>query len=273
MSGMPAVSGCASGQPVQQREPSFWYVEITGNPKRRQRMKKNGSVIKLVLSGLSLLVGIVWLGAFIILLGSMGGELPLWRLLILLLFSAMFLFLGIRGLLAWRKDASEKGVKIPKAVPIILGVVAVLLVIQMTLTFPYLWKNGQLSRALKPYVKEDYSAEDVKLPENPRFVFYHNGSFSVPSSRYRLGTDDPNQVNVVVAYDESVSKNGIWVDSATGEKVSDARVQNVKLYVIRKEDWALIDEVKFSQRLKQNENGVNVLGMNSVENYLNSLGQ
>ena len=63
------------------------------------------------------------------------------------------------------------------------------------------------------------------------------------------------------------------MDSATGEKVSDARVQNVKLYVIRKEDWALIDEVKFHEQLKQNENGVNVLGMNGVENYLNSLGQ
>jgi len=31
--------------------------------------------------------------------------------------------------------------------------------------------------------------------------------------------------------------------------------------------------VKFHEQLKQNENGVNVLGMNGVENYLNSLGQ
>jgi hypothetical protein len=104
-------------------------------------------------------------------------------------------------------------------------------------------------------------------------VFYHNGSFSVPSERFTLGTDDPDKVNVVVAYSESVSKNGIWVDSATGKKVTDARVQNATLYVIRLEDWALIDEVKFHQQLKQNENGVNVLGMNGVETYLNSLGQ
>ena len=104
-------------------------------------------------------------------------------------------------------------------------------------------------------------------------MFYHNGSFTVPSKRFIFGTDDPSQVNVVVAYSESVSKNGIWVDSATGKKVSDARVQNATLYVIRLEDWALVDEVKCHQLLKQNENGVNVLGMSEVENYLNSLGQ
>ena len=64
-------------------------------------MKKNRSAVKLVLSLLSLMVGIVWTGALIIVAGS-GGA-PVWRLLILLFFTALFLFLGIRGLLAWKK--------------------------------------------------------------------------------------------------------------------------------------------------------------------------
>ena len=234
-------------------------------------MKKNHSAVKLVLSLLSLLVGIVWTGALIIV--AFSGGAPAWRLLILFLFSALFLFLGIRGILAWRKDSAAEGGKIGRPVWIIVGAVGVLLFIQMALYFPIAARNGQMTRVLKPYVKEEYTDEDVRLPENPRFVFYHNGSFSVPSERFTLGTDDPDKVNVVVAYSESVSKNGIWVDSASGKKVNDARVQNVTLYVIRLEDWALIDEVKFHQQLKQNENGVNVLGMSEVENYLNSLGQ
>ena len=236
-------------------------------------MKKNSSTVKLVLSLLSLLVGIVWTGALIITAGSMGSTIPVWRLLILLVFSALFLFLGIRGLLTWKKISLSEGGTIPKAVPVIVGIVGVLLVIQMALVFPGMWDNGKMNNALKPYVQEEYTDEDVKMPEDPHFVFYHNGSFSVPSSRFTKGTDDPDQVNVVVAYSDSVSKNGICVNSATGEKVSDARVQNVTLDVIRLEDWALIDEVKFSQQLKENENGVNVLGMNQVESYLNSLGQ
>ena len=234
-------------------------------------MKKNHSVVKLVLSLLSLMIGIVWTGALIIV--AFSGGAPVWRLLILLLFTALFLFLGIRGLLSWKKTGLAEGTKIPRAVPIVLGVVGVLLVIQMAMFFPIAARNGRMTRLLKPYVQEDYTDEDVKLPENPRFVFYHNGSFTVPSDRFIFGTDDPSQVNVVVAYSESVSNNGIWVDSATGKKVSDARVQNATLYVIRLEDWALVDEVKCHQLLKQNENGVNVLGMSEVENYLNSLGK
>jgi AraC-like DNA-binding protein len=88
-----------------------------------------------------------------------------------------------------------------------------LLVIQMAMFFPIAARNGRMTRALKPYVKEEYTDEDVRLPENPRFVFYHNGSFSVPSDRFTLGTDDPDKVNVVVAYSESVSNNGIFIQT------------------------------------------------------------
>ena len=182
-------------------------------------MKKSNSVLKLVLSLVSLLVGIVWTGALIIVVGSGGTSVPFWRLLILLLFSALFLYLGIRGLLSWRQSSAEAGRTIPKAVPIVIGIIGFLLVIQMALVFPQEWRNGRLNNALKGYVQEDFSDEDVKLPENPRFVFYHNGSFRIPSDRYALGTSDPKQVNVVVAYTESVSNSGIWVDSATGQKV------------------------------------------------------
>ena len=41
--------------------------------------------------------------------------------------------------------------------------------------------------------------------------------------------------------------------------------------MIRLDDWALIDKESFSQQLKYGENGVNVLGMNQVQTYLNDL--
>ena len=77
-------------------------------------MKKNRSIVKLVLSLLSLMVGIVWTGALIIV--TFSGGAPVWRLLILLLFSALFLFLGIRGLLDWKKTSLAEGTKIPNTI-------------------------------------------------------------------------------------------------------------------------------------------------------------
>lgn len=235
--------------------------------------KKDRSVISLILSALSLMVGVVWAGATVIIMGSMGTDVPAWRLGMLIAFSALFLFLGIRGLLRYRSQRMAKGGKTGKAVPIILGIVGVLLVAQMAMVFPSMWKEGKMDRALKPYVQEEFAEEDGKLPEDPWFVFYHNGRFSIPSDRnFYRGTNDPEKVNLVVEYTESVSRNGAWVNKETGQKVSDAQVQHVTLKLIRLEDWALIDTVSFSQQLKQNENGVNVLGMNSVRSYLNSLG-
>lgn len=98
-------------------------------------------------------------------------------------------------------------------------------------------KDGKMYKALKPYVKEEFSDVDAELPDAPWFVFYHNGSFSIPSSRFTRGTDDPDKVNVVVAYTDSASRNGVWVDEATGKAVSDALVQHVSLSLIRLEDW------------------------------------
>ena len=60
--------------------------------------KKDRSVISLILSALSLMVGVVWAGATVIIMGSMGTDVPAWRLGMLIAFSALFLFLGIRGL-------------------------------------------------------------------------------------------------------------------------------------------------------------------------------
>ena len=124
-------------------------------------MKKDRSVIKLVLSIVSLMIGVIWAGATIIVLGSRGTDVPLWRFIVLIAFTILFFFLGVRGLLRWNRARREGGKKIGKAVPILLGVVAVLLVSQMALVFPSMIQDGKMYKALKPYVKEEFS--DVEI--------------------------------------------------------------------------------------------------------------
>lgn len=139
--------------------------------KSLERKKKDRSVIKLVLSIVSLVIGVVWAGATIIVLGSRGTDVPLWRFIVLIAFSILFFFLGVRGLLRWNRARREGGKKIGKAVPILLGVVAVLLVSQMALVFPSMIKDGKMYKALKPYVKEEFSDVEAELPDDPWFVF------------------------------------------------------------------------------------------------------
>ena len=123
-------------------------------------MKMNRTIVKLVLSVLSILMGIVWTGALIILAGTDGA--PIVGLLMLFFFSTLFLVLGIRGFLKWKKTSGAEGTTIPRVVPILLGTVGVLLVIQMATVFPHLWKNGQLDRSLIPYVKMDDMRQKLK---------------------------------------------------------------------------------------------------------------
>ena len=88
---------------------------------------------------------------------------------------------------------------------------------------------------------------------------------------YPQGTSDPKETNVVVAYRESVQKDGVWVDKSTGKNVGAGLKQKVSLYVIRLDDWSLITQADFSVQLDYGENGTNVLHMNQVESYLNNL--
>ena len=76
------------------------------------------------------------------------------------------------------------------------------------------------------------------------------------------------EVNVVVEYSSSFGKNGKWVNSETGEKITDSRTQTVEVHVIRLEDWALISETSFTYQLDMNEKEKNETSMNSMVNYL-----
>ena len=238
------------------------------------KRKQMTPTVKLVLSIISLVIGLIWTSACVTVLFSMGSLTTLWRGVVLVLFSVLFFWLGIRGLLRWRAEKSRTD---PKKVKIILaatGAAMVFIIFQLSLTLPATWASGRINSALRPLVRTEFASENGALPEDPHFVFYNmeTGMFSVPSRKsYPKGTDDPEKVNVVVGYTESVRKNGRWVAKGSGQKLSDAYSQGVTLDIIDPKDWSLINEVSFSVRLNYNENGKNVLGMNQVERYLNEL--
>ena len=235
------------------------------------KQKKKHSTRTLVLSIVCLVIGVIFL-AVLVIMANAGNKLNPGGAAGDAVIGAMFLILGIVELLRWRRMAASDPSKKPgRVVGIILAVVAVLFLVQAGISLPPMWRNMRMNGALRAYVQDSYAATEAALPEDPWFVFYHNGSFSVPSSAYARGTDDPDKVNVVVAYTESVSTNGTWVEQGTNETVADARVQNVTLNVIRLEDWALIDTASFSEQLDYDETGVNVLGMNQVRSYLGDL--
>ncbi len=234
------------------------------------KKKKDGTVKTLVLSIISLMIGLVWIEASITVISSYS-NIPAPRMAVLFVISAVFLGLGIWGMLRWRRMRIAGGQKAGKAIPIVLGIAGVLLILQMCITLPQTRTTGILLTQLKEYVKDDFTDENAKMPEDPWFVFYNNGIFGVPSADYKRGTDDPSKVNVVVMYEEGTRASGIWVDKDSGKNLGDAMEQYVKIYVVRLEDWALIDEITFSEQLKNGENGMNVTAMHQVENYLNDL--
>ena len=234
------------------------------------QQKKDGTTKTLVLSLIALMVAAVWISASLTIITSFR-DLSTVGVIIMILIGIILFVLGISGLFRWRALRKAGGKKAGPAVWIILGIFCIFAVFQLTGILSMFRTKGKLETALKGYVKEEFSDEDAKMPEDPWFVFYNNGSFTSPSSAYLRGTDDPSRVNVVVMYEESTGSNGDWIDKNSGKYLGDALVQNATVYVIRLDDWALIDKESFSQQLKYGENGVNVLGMNEVQTYLNGL--
>ena len=90
------------------------------------------------------------------------------------------------------------------------------------------------------------------MPEDPHFVFYNltKKEFVIPVSGSIYGTDNPDKVNVVVAYKSEVESAGTWVNKYSKQELKSAYAQKVTLYFIRLEDWALIRTATASRVMK-----------------------
>lgn len=233
--------------------------------------RKDKTVRTLVLSIISLVIGIVWTMASTTVITAYS-DIPLWRIAILFGLSILFLGPGIWGLFKWRAMRKTGGEKVGKAVPIITGIVVVLSIFQLCVILPPMWKRGILNTELKGYVRDEFSDENVKMPGEPWFVFYHDGFFEVPSGAYARSTDNPSKVNVVVMYEDSKETIGTWVVEGSRKEVGPAMEQTSKVYVIRLEDWALIDEKSFSVLIRDIKNNwINITGTDDVKQYINDL--
>ena len=111
------------------------------------KRKQMTPTVKLVLSIISLVIGLIWTSACVTVLFSMGSLTTLWRGVVLVLFSVLLFWLGIRGLLRWRAEKSRTD---PKKVKIILaatGAAMVFIIFQLSLTLPATWASGRINSA------------------------------------------------------------------------------------------------------------------------------
>lgn len=221
----------------------------------------------LILSGISLTFALIWM---ILCFMMPSSWMVFWRRAVLLGLSVLFFFLSIYGFRHYWKLSREEEKKPTKTIAVILGVLVVVLVTIIS-HLPSAYHSLRLNATLRPYVQEEFTSYNAELPADPWFVFYDKGNFLVPPKHFLRGTDDPEKVNVIVAYEKTDHKTGIWVDKNSGEKLADARAQDATLYVIRLSDWALIKQVQFSQQLDYMDRDINIPGMNQVIEYLNEM--
>ncbi|MCR4687500.1 MAG: hypothetical protein K5659_08010 [Lachnospiraceae bacterium] len=236
--------------------------------------KKKGSVVILILSIISLVIGVVWtMTTFVVALTY--SSVPLVRIVVLLAISILFIILGVLGIML-RPREKKDGKKKSKAGIIIAVVVCLVFLlgsIPLISSLSFIGHRGVLNSALDKYVKDDWTEEGVAMPDNPYFVFYceNDGNFAVPASSYTKGTDDPKKVNVVVMYKDETFRDGTWVGSVSGEEVGAAMTQRTHVYILRLNDWALIDDHVFDFALGYGEKSVNSTGRDEIKTYINNI--
>ena len=231
--------------------------------------KKKGSVVILILSIISLVIGTIWTMTSLT-VAITNSSVPTWRILILLFFSFVFILLGVLGLIFRPREKKEGKKKLNVGLIIGIAVLIIFGLVQVVNVLSVFGRRGILNSTLGKYVKADYTEEDVKMPEDPWFVFYNkdDGNFEFPMSSYTRGTDDPKKVNVVVMYKDETFRDGTWV-TGTGEEVGASLMQRTHVYIIRLEDWSLIDDHSFKFELDYGEKSVDSTRRDEVITYIN----
>lgn len=198
-------------------------------------------------------------------MSAVGVNIPVWRIIILILLPLFWIVLGIRLLKKYKTYQSENpeaGIKqSTKTILIICSIVASIVVTSSSI--PLISQN-QLNAKLQPYVKEELE-ENGQVPENPKYVLYDmdHERFSYPSSHHNdYAAKNSDEVNVIIAFSDGGTKIvGSWYDKGSGKNLSDLQTQGASVYAIRLDDWSLIDVTSYSVQLKYGENGKNARGM------------
>ena len=204
--------------------------------------------ICLFLSVCSILLGLLFTASVIALIHA-----SMFSMLFVCMCLAALLFLspGIIGILTYKRfRKANPESKMPVLAKYLFLFLSIILIAIPTFLF-YEPSPNRIS-ILDPYVQESFSADNASLPSEPRFVFYNldTKKFHLPTKRsirqYQYiapyCATNYRDVNVVVAYRSHTHQAGSWVSKDTGKTMREVFRQDEDLYVIRLEDWALIDQ-------------------------------
>ena len=111
-------------------------------------------------------------------------------------------------------------------------------------------ESKKLTQGVIPYIHDDVTPESGGvLPENPRFVLYNMDTKKVyiPNPKYfTLGTDDPEQVNVIVAYRQVLNARYEYYDKEK-KMYMPAYARDLVVDIIEKDNWKLIKRGTFEE--------------------------
>lgn len=126
-------------------------------------------------------------------------------------------------------------------------------------------RTEHLNTELRGKVRDTYPEENVPMPENPRFAFYDRAkdTFVIPGAGYPAGTGDPEEVNVVLAYETRTVKIKSYINDSGWtvyyQPGYEPEVERTYVDVIRASDWSLITSIVFDGDLSTGQGHVNNL--------------
>lgn len=160
----------------------------------------------------------------------------------------VLLALGIWGITKTRRGTTKSSKRRFPKVLIIIGSVVLLLVLSVGVSLLTTQSNtARIDKALRPYMREQYSETGAALPENARYILYDRAkdTFQYEARNVLKGFEgNPDKVNAVVAFRIGTERIGNW-ESSSGKNVAGAASEYMIIEVIRLSDWALVDERRF----------------------------
>ncbi len=211
---------------------------------------KGGGIVKRILSFLSLFAGI-GVVAYCVYLAAAGNFENGFMMRNMQFFMVGFalLALGIWGIIKTKRGTAKGSKRTFQKVLLIIGSVALLLVLLVGVSLLTTQSNtSRIDKALRPYMREQYSETGATLPENARYILYDRAkdTFQYEARNTLKGFEgNPDKVNTVVAFRIGTEHIGNW-ETSSGKYVAGAASEYMIIEVIRLSDWALVDERRFT---------------------------
>jgi hypothetical protein len=211
---------------------------------------EGGEILKRIISIFSLFagIGVIAYCVYLAAVGSFENGFML-RNLQFFMVGFVLLALGIWGITKTKRGTAKNPKRrFPKAL-IIIGSVVLMLVLSVGVSLLTTQSNtSRIDKALRPYMREQYSETGAALPENARYILYDRAkdTYQYEARDILAGFEgNPDKVNTVVAFRIGTERIGNW-ETSSGMNVAGAASEYMIIEVIRLSDWALVDEQRFT---------------------------